>query len=459
MTGTAATTAACMLQVWLLAETGWEPEQAALGVVGSGEAAPAQGSAATGGTTPTLQLLGAMAHAFSPPQPGSSPARNGLSQKTAAAAANTQQQLPLSCNLSPAVLQQVGLLAALPSAGAADHQHGLDQHHTNTTSGGGGVHSLLLAQGAASAAAGAGGGMRMSGGGASGSNSGSSSHQIAGRVTHLLQRIAEEKVVRRSLNTTHEFLEGVGWSLPRPTTPSGAGAGVGVGGGTISNPGGGTISSPGSTAAALRTASSSGSQVDFTVAQQQSVPAGGGVGGAGAAGLPNRKSLDGAVDRSDGALSSSSSSANGNSKQQAARSMHRTTSAPASGTTATAAAAAAATAAVAVSAQQPDVGSSGVVSGWDTSAAAAAAAELRSALQQQQLAGGARDPADSSANSSVAAAISPELPSATVPLQNGAATTTAGHSWAAELSQLRSLLETPTRTTAGATCALTLSGG
>jgi hypothetical protein len=154
-------------EVWLLAETGWEPEQQA------GDAA-----AVVPRSSPVLRLLHALA-------------QHGT------CASGAQQDDTAHSNAS-GITQSCGLLGSLESLAAAAAAHS-SAHHAA-------LDGILLSQ-----AAGPGGG-----GGS-----------IAGRVTHLLQRLAEEKVVQRSLHTTHSFLSGVGWSLPRPASPSSAGSNSG----------------------------------------------------------------------------------------------------------------------------------------------------------------------------------------------------------------------------------------
>lgn len=181
-----------LLQVWLLAETGWEPRDLS-----------AAGAAAAAGpptVSPVLQLLTALA------------------VQGTCRGASADQHITSSPTFTPEFLQQVGLLVGL--------QYG------SSTAASGALLTALLAgsegqNGSTSAGARPVGVQELLAQGSSTSSSAtnkSSSSQIAGRVTHLLQRIAEEKVVRRSLNTTHEFMEGVGWSLPRPTTPTGVAA-------------------------------------------------------------------------------------------------------------------------------------------------------------------------------------------------------------------------------------------
>jgi hypothetical protein len=164
-------------EVMLLAETGWEAEKGA---------APTHAAPSAGKALQLLLMLGTH---------GSCQPAHRRRQATVCGTSDSSAASILAAGGAPAALL-VGLGPLAASAGRAGGSHGSGLHHAV-------LDGILMGHAASQAAA----------GGAHGPGS------ITGRVTHLLQRIAEEKVVRRSLHTTHEFMSGVGWSLPRAATP------------------------------------------------------------------------------------------------------------------------------------------------------------------------------------------------------------------------------------------------
>lgn len=428
----------CMhVQVWLLAETGWEPPEQS-----SPASLPDTAAAAT--ASPVLTLLRSLA-------------LQGSCSKAAIAAAHVST--PSSSNLSPAVLQQIGLLAALPAAcagGPAGSAHFPDcaDSTPGSSSRQGGVHELLA---------------RSSQSSSSSTNAASnSSSQIAGRVTHLLQRIAQEKVVRRNLTTTHDFMEGVGWSLPRPTTPTASvpsSPSAQLAASAVTNHPTATATAP------AMLAGTAGSLAPGALSAAATAPAT-------AAGM--RSSASGVSTQRPFSATTSSSKAGAAQQHGGGAVMHRAASAPAP-----AHAAARRGSSVPLSdVNGPDTSSTVLTAveaadavanlqavlrlGQGTSAAAGGAASSSSTGVSTQAVPAVKVTAAAGEGSAVAGAIS--IPAAATAAPAGSvgdsgsssagpfgeaaargvgAGVSGAQGWAAELSQLRSLLETPTRTSAG----------
>jgi hypothetical protein len=426
------------VQVWLLAETGWEPPE-------QSSPAPAAAAAAAATASPVLTLLRSLA-------------LQGSCSKAALAAAHVS--MTASSNLTPAVLQQIGLLAALPAAcagGPAGSAHFQDcaDSTPGSSSRQGGVHELLARSSQSSSTTNA---------------ASNSSSQIAGRVTHLLQRIAQEKVVRRNLTTTHNFMEGVGWSLPRPTTPTASvpsSPSAQLAASAVTNHLTATATAP------AMLAGTAGSLAPGALSAAATAPAT-------AAGM--RSSASGVSTQRHFSATTSSSKAGAAHQHGGGAAMHRAASAPAPAHTAARRGSSVPLSDV----NGPDTISSAVLTAVE---AADAAANLQAVLRLGQGTPAAAAASGSSAGVSgqgvpagsvtVAAAAGP------VPAAAGAAGATAAaaaaapagsvadgssssggpfgeaaargvgvgvsgaQGWAAELSQLRSLLETPTRTNAG----------
>ncbi|KAF8066311.1 GFS12 [Scenedesmus sp. PABB004] len=189
------------IEVWLSAETGWEPQQGAQQLPGALPAGPLSGGSKAAPPAPEphpLQLLAVLAE--------QERAATAVAIAAAAAAAG-EPAAPAAAADGGRGGSRVGDAWPLPGkAGAAPA---------------GWEPPAAIVGAARSRSAGS----EPDGGGAPGPDASS----LSGRVSDLLQRIAEEKVARRSLSTTHEFLEGVGWSMPRPVSASAAlGGGAGT---------------------------------------------------------------------------------------------------------------------------------------------------------------------------------------------------------------------------------------